>query len=160
MKSNKFSRSKKGPKQGYYKLQHPEKFRAPVDAYMQSTKIIEGNLCIQYKSGLELKAFKYCDNNPKIKEFSLEPFHIPYLSPVDGKFHRYFPDIWLKFTTGDIFIIEIKPHAETKMPRKNDKRYSAKLNTYLINQAKWEAARNFAKAKGCNFMILTEKVLN
>lgn len=149
----------KKPKQGYYRLTHPEKFKLPIDDHMKSTKIIEGNLCVLYKSGLELKAFKYCDHNPKIEEWSLEPFHIPYQSPVDGKVHRYFPDIWLKFTTGDIFIVEIKSSIETKMPRKNDKRYGAKLNTYLVNQAKWEAARNFAKAKSCNFMVLTDKVL-
>lgn len=131
----------------------------PEDNYMQSTKMIEDHLCVQYKSGLELKAFKYCDLNPKIESWSLEPFHIQYLSPVDGKVHRYFPDIWLKFTSGDIFIVEIKSSGETKMPRKNDKQYSAKLNTYLINQAKWEQARKFAKAKNCNFMVLTENVL-
>lgn len=131
----------------------------PVDGFMQSTKIIDESLCVQYKSSLELKAFKYCDHNPKVEEWSLEPFHIPYQSPVDGKVHRYFPDIWIRFVSGDVFIVEIKPHAETKMPRSNDKRYSQKLNTYLINQAKWEAARNFAKAKTANFMVLTEQVL-
>lgn len=154
------SRRSRGPRQGYYKLTHPEKFVEPEDKFMQSTKIIDGNLCAYYKSGLELKAFKYCDQNPKIKAWSLEPFHIQYLSPVDGKVHRYFPDIWLRFATGETFIVEIKPFAETKMPRKNDKQYSAKLNTYLINQAKWEQARQFAKAKNCHFMVLTEKTLN
>lgn len=147
-------------KQGFYRLRHPEKFKMPVDSYMKSTKVIDGALCAQYKSSLELKAFKYCDNNPKIQEWSLEPFHIPYISPVDGKPHRYFPDIWLKFTSGDVFIVEIKSESETKMPRKNDKRYGAKINTYLVNQAKWDAARNFAQAKNCNFMVLTDKVLS
>lgn len=147
-------------KQGFYRLRHPEKFKMPVDSYMKSTKVIDGALCTQYKSSLELKAFKYCDNNPKIQEWSLEPFHIPYISPVDGKPHRYFPDIWLRFTSGDVFIVEIKSESETKMPRKNDKRYGAKLNTYLVNQAKWDAARKFAQAKNCNFMVLTDKVLS
>lgn len=131
----------------------------PVDGFMQSTKIIEGKLCVQYKSSLELKTFKYCDHNPKIAEWSLEPFHIPYVSPVDGKKHRYFPDVWLRFTNGVTFIVEIKPFNETKLPRKNDKRYGHKMNTYLINQAKWESAKNFAMAKNSNFMVLTEKTL-
>lgn len=154
MKSKNFK-----PKQGFYKLSFPEKFKAPVDGFMQSTKIIDGMLCIQYKSSLELKTFKYCDHNPKVMEWSLEPFHIPYISPIDGKPHRYFPDVWMKFQTGDVFIVEIKPDAGTKMPRKNDKRYGPKLNTFLVNQAKWEAARNFARSKGSNFVILTEKTL-
>lgn len=153
-----FKTGKRGVRQGFYKLMNPAKFKLPVDGFMQSTKMIEGFLCVQYKSGLELKSFKYCDLNPKVVEWSLEPFHIPYLSPVDGKTHRYFPDLWIRFESA-VFLVEVKPSAETKMPRKNDKRYGAKLNTYLVNQAKWQAAREFAKAKNCNFCILTEKQL-
>lgn len=153
-------RSSKKPKQGYYRLNHPEKFQPPVDRHMKSTIVQNNGIFVQYKSGLELKSFKYCDNNPKVQEWSLEPFHIPYISPIDGKPHRYFPDIWMKFTSGDIFIVEVKSSAETKMPRKNDKYYGSKLNTYLVNQAKWEQAKKFATAKNCNFVILTEKVLS
>lgn len=149
----------KKPKQGYYKLNFPERFKMPVDSFMKSTKVIDGNLCVQYKSGLELKAFKYCDHNPKIKEWSLEPFHIPYMSPVDGKAHRYFPDIWIRFQNDMVFIVEVKSSSETKMPRKNDKRYSSKINTYLVNQAKWQAAKGLAESKNANFVIITEKVL-
>lgn len=148
------------PRQGYYRVSRPEKFRQPVDNYMQSVKVIDGSLCVQYKSSLELKAFKYCDNNPKIAEWSLEPFHVQYCSPVDGKLHRYFPDLWLRFVSGETFIVEIKSSSETKMPRKNDKQYSKKLNTYLVNQAKWQSAKNFAAAKNSNFIVLTEKALN
>lgn len=142
-------------KQGWYQLNFPGKFRPPLDTTMGSYK--DG--WVQYKSGLELRSFKYCDLNPKVVEWSLEPFAIGYLSPRDMKVHRYFPDLWLRFETGVNFVVEIKPSSETKMPRKSDKQYARKLETYLVNQAKWEAARNFCKEKGAHFQVLTEKVL-
>lgn len=146
-------------KQGWYKIRFPEKFKPPVDTHMNSFKVIDGAKVVQFKSSLELAGFKYCDLNPKVKEWSLEPFPIGYVSPRDMKVHRYFPDLWLRFETGDIFIIEIKSSGETKLPRKTDKRYGEKLQTYLVNQAKWEAARNFCAEKGAKFAVLTEKVL-
>lgn len=146
-------------KQGWYKLNFPNKFKPPSDNHMQSYKVVNGIPVVQYKSSLELAGFKYCDLNPKIKEWSLEPFPIGYLSPVDMKVHRYFPDLWIRFESDDLFIVEIKSSNETKMPRKSDKRYAQKLQTYLINQAKWDACRNFCAEKGANFVILTEKIL-
>lgn len=143
------------PYQGWYKLQFPNKFRLPIDNHMKSYR----NGHVQYKSGLELKAFKYADLNPRISEWSLEPFHIPYLSPLDGKMHRYFPDIWLKFETGTIFIVEIKSSSETRKPSPKDKAYGRKMQTWLINHAKWQAAQAFCKQRAANFVILTEKTL-
>lgn len=143
------------PYQGWYKLQFPNKFRLPIDNHMKSYR----NGHVQYKSGLELKAFKYADLNPRISEWALEPFHIPYLSPLDGKMHRYFPDIWLKFETGTIFIVEIKSSSETRKPSPKDKAYGRKMQTWLINQAKWQAAQTFCKQRNAQFVILTEKTL-
>lgn len=142
-------------RQGWYKLNFPEKFRLPIDKTMNSYK--DGH--VNFKSSLELKAFRYCDLNPRVKEWSLEPFHIPYIKPTDMRPHRYFPDLWIRFESGQIFIVEVKSSSETKMPRKNDKQYASKLQTYLINQSKWQAAKNFCESKGAHFQILTEKVL-
>ena len=142
--------------QGWYEIMNPEKFRLPADNFMKSYK--DGH--VNHKSGLELKSFHYCDFNPNIKEWSLEPFAIQYLSPKDGKMHRYYPDIWIRFTTGDTFLVEVKSSQETKPPRKNDKLYAKKLQTYLINRAKWQAAKSFCESNEMSFQILTEKVLN
>lgn len=150
----------KKPKQGLYLLKFPEKLKPPANGFMQSTKMIDGKLCVVYKSGLELKAFKYCDCNPKVKEWAVEPFDVPYVSPIDGKPHRYFPDIWIKFENDMIFIVEIKSSAETKPPKQSDKFYGKKMNTFLVNSAKWKSAEAFCKQKSAKFMILTEKVLN
>lgn len=142
--------------QGWYELQFPEKFKQPIDNHMKSYK--DGH--VNHKSGLELKAFRYCDYNPSILEWSLEPFAIQYLSPIDSKMHRYYPDIWIRFKTGEVFLVEIKSSAETKLPRKNDKMYAKKMQTFLVNQAKWQAAKGFCEVNNMHFQILTEKVLN
>ena len=55
----------------------------------------------------------YCDTNNSVLEWGSEEIIIPYLSPMDGKVHRYFPDFYIKIRqrNGSIkkMIIEIKP---------------------------------------------------
>jgi len=119
---------------------------------------------VEYKSSLELSAFRYFDFNPIVKKWSLEPFGIPYISPLDGKQHRYFIDAFVEFISGDKFLVEIKCEAETKKPikprsAKQARFYQDKLKTFIINTAKWKQASAFCTKKGLNFLILTEKVL-
>ena len=54
----------KNAKNGYYKLLNPKKFIPPADNHMQSFNESEG--AVEYKSSLELKAFRYCDFNKHI----------------------------------------------------------------------------------------------
>ena len=58
---------------GWYKLVHPEKFIKQLDEHMQSMKIQEDGIFIEYKSSLELKFIKYCEMNSNVVKFSLEP---------------------------------------------------------------------------------------
>ena len=51
-----------------------------------------GNEKPVYRSGYELKFFRWCDNNPNVLEWASEAVIIPYTSPIDGKVHRYFTD--------------------------------------------------------------------
>ena len=51
---------------------------------------------IQYRSGWELNFMKYLDRQPEVVRWSSEEIIIPYKSPIDGKWHRYFPDFWVK----------------------------------------------------------------
>lgn len=44
------------------------------------------------RSSWERKFCKWCDLNENIIEWGSEEFWIPYLSPVDRRVHRYFPD--------------------------------------------------------------------
>lgn len=152
----------KNVKQGWYELKNPEKFTKPIDEYMKSYK--DGS--VNYKSGLELKAIRYADWNKHVKKWSLEPFHVKYIKPTDGKPHRYFIDLFLEFSSGDKFIVEVKHSSEVKPPRKPSKKtdkaimnYQTALQTYAINQAKWKAAKMFAENNKIKFIILTEEHL-
>jgi hypothetical protein len=44
--------------------------------------------------------------------------------------------------------------------RKQKKTFITEATTYVINQAKWEAAKKYADKRGWKFTILTEKDLN
>lgn len=159
----------KGAKQGWYRVLNANKFITQVKeskTVMKSTRINEGYLEINYKSGLELKALKYCDMNKYVKKFSLEPFPIQYLKPTDGKIHRYFVDFFIEFENNQKFLVEIKPFNETIEPRKPSKKsekailnYQKALQTFAINTAKWNAAKAFCQEKGIKFIVLTEKEL-
>ena len=148
---------------GWYKLVNPQKFIPPLDGHMQSYN----NGAVNFKSRLELHAFKYADFNKHVKHWSIEPFPIHYIKPSDGKQHRYYIDLFLEFTTGDKFIVEVKSKGETELPKppkkpneKNLGYYQTALMTYAINQAKWAAARDFAEKNDIKFIILSEDVLS
>lgn len=109
---------------------------------------------------------KWCDNCTRVLQWGSEEIIIPYRCPTDNKVHRYYTDFYVRVVneqTGVITenIIEIKPFKQTKAPRqgKNRRAYVNKVNTYVKNQAKWTAADTYAKSKGMNFIVLTEKDL-
>ena len=121
---------------------------------------------IVYRSLWELKFMKWCDNNPAVLEWGSEEVVIPYLSPVDGRMHRYFVDFFVKIrdANGAIkrYLIEIKPKKFTEPPRRPAKqtpRYIQEVSSYVINQAKWERARAFCEERNWRFLVLTEKEL-
>jgi len=150
---------------GWYKLLNPKKFIAPIDAHMGSFN--ESEFSVNYKSKLELRAFRYADFNIHVSKWSVEPWAIKYIKPTDGKIHRYYIDLFLEFKTGEKFIVEVKPKSETlppKKPRKitekNSVRYQKALMTYAVNSAKWKAAKEFAAKNNLKFIILTDEVLN
>ena len=161
--------SYKSAKQGWYRVLNSSKFINQMQEsknVMKSTRIVDGVLEINYKSGLELKCLRYCDMNIHVKKFSLEPFAVKYLSPKDGKIHRYFIDFFMEFQNGQKFLVEVKSSGETREPKKPGKKtekailnYQKALQTYAVNTAKWEAARAFCKEKGLTFIILTENEL-
>ena len=66
---------------------------------------------------MELRFMKECDKNEKILKWSSEEIVIPYISPIDNKKHRYFPDFLIQTTKG-WFLIEVKPQIQTKPPKK------------------------------------------
>lgn len=121
---------------------------------------------IMWRSLWERKFMTYCDANPSIIEWGSEEIIIPYISPVDGKVHRYFPDFYIKYVNkqGQTLreIIEVKPKRQLsppKQPSRKTKRYLTELTTYHVNQAKFKAAKNFCEDRKFKFRILTEDEL-
>ena len=93
---------------------------------------------IIYRSGWELDFMKYLDRQPGVLQWNSEEIIIPYKSPIDGKWHRYYPDFWVKTSKGES-IIEIKPKKQTKPPKENPKhrrRYLREVKTFVVNEAK------------------------
>ena len=118
------------------------------------------------RSSWERKFCRYCDLNESVISWGSEEFWIPYLSPVDNRVHRYFPDfiIKVKESTGKIktYVVEVKPAKQTAPPKKKSrvtKSYLFECKTYAVNQAKWKAAQEYCADRRIEFKIITEREL-
>ena len=117
---------------------------------------------ITYRSLWERQAFKWCDQNPKIKSWSSESVVVPYRLMTDGKMHRYFVDLKITFTNGKTVLVEIKPKKQTKPPKKptrKTRRHLKEVRTYAMNISKWSFAEEYAKDRGWEFQVWTEDTL-
>ena len=157
----------KTAKQGWYRVINTDKVIKPIDNRMNSFRINENGVEFNYKSSLELKTLRYCDYNKHVIRYSLEPFSIKYVKPTDGKIHSYFIDFFIEFSNKKKFLVEIKPKSQTVPPKKpknaSEKsiyRYQCALQTFAINQAKWNAAKEFATSKEMSFIVLTDEEIN
>jgi len=65
-----------------YKPEYPKKYKGDPNNI----------IC---RSSWERVFCRYCDRNRNILEYSSEEVIIPYRSPVDNKYHRYFPDFYI-----------------------------------------------------------------
>ena len=140
-------------KQGFFKPQNPKKYMG------DPTNIV-------FRSGWEKRVMDWADGNSNVLRWSSEEVVIPYKSPVDNKWHRYFVDFFVevKGFNGSVrrLLLEVKPISQTQEPKKqsrNTKRYITEVVTYGINQAKWKAAEEYCKDKGWQFMLITEEQL-
>lgn len=136
-------------KQGVYKPRNPE-------------KLLGSHSYAIYRSGLELKYFRLLDENPNVVKWGAEELSVPY--KFDGGQHNYFIDLVVMLRSGDKIkklLIELKPYRQTIAPvrskRKREKTYLSEAYTYAKNCAKWQAATAFARYKGWEFKVLTEK---
>jgi len=162
-------------KQGYYRVQHPEKY------------IGDPNLVI-YRSSWEWSFCRWCDFSPSIKRWSSEPTQVPYydrvskleeckklgLNPNDPKnwvIKQYHTDFWVEIDKGNNIVekmfIEIKPSDKLRKPTpptensslKEQRRFNIQAKEYLINEAKWCAMNAWAQKNNTKFYVFTEKIL-
>jgi len=125
-------------------------------------KYIGNTKQIVYRSLLERRFMRYCDLNEDILYWASEELPVRYYSPLDKKYHRYFPDFVVKTVNNDKYMIEIKPSRQAvkpKPPKKKTKSYMRESFEYIKNQAKWQAAKLYCEDKGMQFKIITEKDL-
>ena len=118
---------------------------------------------IVYRSSWECKVMFWLDKDPNIISWASEELAIPYISPIDGRYHRYFPDFIVKSKTKDgtmkTIMIEVKPKKQTKEPaqrKKMTKQYINEVTTWGVNQSKWKAANEYCLDRGWEFRLITE----
>lgn len=141
---------------GRFRPKNPEKYRG------DPTKII-------YRSGWEARFFQLMDENKDVVWWQSEEVIVPYRDPLDGKIHRYFPDV-IYHTVADgtarTIMVEIKPLGQTVPPNvanrnktktgRVSRRYLNEVKRYGKNDAKWKAAEQFCAARGWQFEKVTE----
>src|SRR6056300_384267 len=105
---------------GLYKPTNPKK-------YVGDTKMI------LYRSLLERRFMRYCDLNEDILFWASEELQVRYYSPLAKKWHRYFPDFFVKTVNNHKYMIEIKPSRQVgkpKPPKKKTKSYKPESFEY------------------------------
>lgn len=139
--------------QGKFRPENPQKYDG------DPTNII-------FRSSWELRFMVWADRKSNVIKWKSEETVIPYRSPIDDRYHRYFVDFQVQVRDKNnklqTYLIEIKPLKQTKPPEKQKKvtkKYLEEVVTWGTNEAKWKAAENYAKDRGWNFIILTEKEL-
>lgn len=125
---------------------------------------------IIFRSSWEFKFLKWCDTSPTVLRYASEPIGIVYYNPLDHRPHTYYVDFYVitQGTDGteQKWLIEVKPlkyvNPPTTPQRMTDKQtanYVWAAKQYVINQAKFEAAKAFAAQRGVKFGIITENFL-
>jgi len=121
---------------------------------------------IIYRSSWECRVMNWLDQNDDIISWASEEVIVPYVSPVDNRTHRYFPDFLVKVKTKDgshrTMMLEVKPKKQTVQPtvrKRVTKQYINEVTTYVVNEAKWKAANEYCLDRGWEFKILTEEHL-
>lgn len=141
--------------QGIYKPTNPAKYVGDVKN-------------IVYRSSYELKMFRWLDTTSSVIKWNSEETIIPYFSPIDQRWHRYFIDVYFEIKDADNkhrrILAEIKPLSQTKPPvikegRRLKRSDVEAAKTWAINRAKWKAAITFCKERNLEFTILTEREL-
>lgn len=131
--------------QGKFTLKNPSKY--------------VGTKTPTYRSGWEFTFMKFCDEHPSVSQWASEAIRIPYRNPLTGKHTVYVPDFFIVYNDRNgkqrVELIEVKPSSQTLKEKTGRSR--ANQISWVVNQAKWEAARAWSKQKGIFFRVVTEE---
>jgi hypothetical protein len=129
---------------GFYQLKNPQKY--------------VGNKTPHYRSGWEHTFMTFCDNNPSVTQWASEAIHISYRNPFTNKMTIYVPDFLMVYVDAagkqHAEVIEVKPVKETTLEAAG--RSPRAQAAAVLNMAKWEAARQWCRAQGLTFRVVTE----
>ncbi len=148
---------KTGYKQGYFNPSFPEKYLGDCSE-------------IIYRSSWELKFFQFCDNTESVISWGSESTPIKYWNPILKKESTYWIDCYMATKSSDNeitkWLIEVKPNkyltppdAPTRLTEKATLNYARHAKAYIINDAKFRAAKVYAQKNNMRFGIITENFL-
>lgn len=93
----------------------------------------------RFLSSWELQLFQFLDECNLVRNWESECVKIPY--KYRGRWKKYLPDVLIN---GNL-LVEVKP---------------LKQVGYVINKAKFEAAKTFCRTKGWRFMIWNKELIS
>lgn len=132
---------------GRFQLKNPEKYigiNSPI-----------------WRSSWEHAVMQKLDTHPAIDKWASESIRIPYRNPLTGKITTYVPDFFVSYIDKNnqkfVELWEVKP--EKQAFRESVGKSKVDQAQYIVNMAKWEAAREFCRQRGIHFRIITENDL-
>tara|TARA_B100001287_G_scaffold270227_1_gene268717 strand:- start:1002 stop:1436 length:435 start_codon:yes stop_codon:yes gene_type:complete len=131
--------------QGKFRLKYPEKY--------------SGTRMPTYRSSWEYTFMKFCDEHPSVSQWASEAVKIPYRNPLTGKQTIYVPDFFIVYADKGgkqkVELVEVKP--KNQAIKENLGRSRNNQAHYVMNMAKWAAAKSWCKQKGIFFRVITEE---
>lgn len=131
--------------QGKFRLKFPEKY--------------SGTRMPTYRSSWEYTFMKFCDEHPSVSQWASEAVKIPYRNPLTGKQTIYVPDFFIVYADKGgkqkVELVEVKP--KNQAVKENLGRSRNNQAHYIMNMAKWSAAKSWCKQKGIFFRVITEE---
>ena len=131
--------------QGKFRLKFPEKY--------------SGTRMPTYRSSWEYTFMKFCDEHTSVSQWASEAVQIPYRNPLTGKQTIYVPDFFIVYADKGgkqkVELVEVKP--KNQAVKENLGRSRSNQAHYIMNMAKWSAAKSWCKQKGIFFRVITEE---
>jgi len=130
--------------QGKFNLKNPAKY--------------VGGRTPTYRSSWEFAFMRFCDEHASVSQWASEAIKIPYRNPLTGKQTIYVPDFFIVYADKNgkqkVELIEVKPANQAIKEKLGRSKHNQA--SFILNQAKWEAARVYCKQKGILFRVVTE----
>lgn len=150
-------------------------------------KVLGGEILC--RSSWETKLADWCDRNPAVIKWGSEVLSIPYRNPIAANLNEmhkynlditnpinwpvnnYYPDFYIQMKNSNdeikTILVEVKPYAQTQPPKqiaenaklKEVRSFNNQARTYIQNDAKWKAAKEWCKLHDIEFVIFTEHEL-